>query len=137
MSHLKGEDDSVEEIWGLLTAELEQLGAETQGTCYGISWFPAVRETDSRLYMAAVDLPDQDIDHSVLVSRKLPAQLYAGFIHRGGASRLRLTLDLIFHTWLPRSTRALNLPMVVERFDQGLGAPSSEREIWIPIRERL
>jgi AraC family transcriptional regulator len=135
MSHLKGEEDSAEEIWELLLGELERLGVESRGPCYGISWFLAGREIDDRLFMAAVDLPDLEIDHTALVSRRLPAQLYAGFVHQGGAGRLPLTLELIFHTWLPRSTYVLDLPMVVERFDRDQGIFASEREIWIPIRE--
>jgi predicted transcriptional regulator YdeE len=75
-----------------------------------------------------------EIDHSPLVSRRLPAHLCAGFIHKDSAGRLPLTMDYIYHTWLPRSNRSLALPLAVERFgDPFCDSPDSEREIWIPI----
>ncbi len=136
MSYLEGDSSAAAQLWALLTEELDRLGAGYEGACYGVTWFPAGREVGGRLYLAAVAKSELDIDHSSLVSRRLPAQLYAGFVHKGSASWLPLTLDLIYHTWLPRSNCTLTLPLVVERLKApSTICPHSVREIWIPISE--
>jgi AraC family transcriptional regulator len=66
----------------------------------------------------------------------LPDGLYAVFLHRGPASAGVKTFQYIFGDWLPNSTYSVdNRPHF-----EILGAkyknedPSSEEEIWVPIR---
>jgi len=68
----------------------------------------------------------------------VPSGLYAVFIHTGAASTAPKTFEYIFETWLPNSEYLLdNRPHF-----EILGGkyknedPSSEEEIWIPIKPR-
>lgn len=71
----------------------------------------------------------------------IPAQHYAVFAHRGHVSKLRETLDAIWHKWLPVSGRQVAhadaaAPNFFERYGEkfdprtGLG----DIEVWIPVK---
>jgi AraC family transcriptional regulator len=66
----------------------------------------------------------------------LPGGLYAVFIHRGDSSQFTATLQFILGTWLPQSGFLLdNRPhfeVLGERYRNN--DPSSEEEVWIPIK---
>jgi predicted transcriptional regulator YdeE len=48
-----------------------------------------------------------------------------------------LTLDYIFHTWLPKSDNSLSTPLIVENYGwdfRGADSEEFERQVYIPIR---
>lgn len=71
----------------------------------------------------------------------IPAQHYAVFAHRGHVSKLRETLDAIWHKWLPASGHHLAhadaaAPNFFERYGEkfdprtGMG----DIEVWVPVK---
>ncbi|MEO9893636.1 GyrI-like domain-containing protein [Aurantibacter sp.] len=64
--------------------------------------------------------------------------LYAVFTHRGSASEFSNTSQYIFEEWLPKSAYILdNRPhfeMLGEKYKNN--DPSSEEEVWIPIKNK-
>lgn len=64
--------------------------------------------------------------------------LYAVFIHKGAPNAFMKTFHYIFETWLPNSNFILdNRPhfeILGEKYKHN--SPSSEEEVWIPIKER-
>jgi predicted transcriptional regulator YdeE len=78
-----------------------------------------------------------DIAESTLIAKQVPALECAQFIHKGAERELPLTLDYVYHTWLPRSGLRLSLPWVLERFGDNAGpgqGPDPEWEIYIPVQ---
>lgn len=79
------------------------------------------------------DTVPHEMEHIILIGG-----LYAVFIHKGGAITGPKTYQYIFGTWLPNSEYALdNRPhfdILGEKYKND--DPSSEEEIWIPIKPR-
>lgn len=134
---------AIGELWDLLARELGRLGEVTpRGPCYGLVCHPEGREPGGALYLAAVELPappgeaDLALASSVLVFKTIPAGSWARFVHKGRRRDLPLTMDYVYHTWLPRSGRSLTLPWVVEGYGRDLPAAednAAETAIYIPI----
>jgi AraC family transcriptional regulator len=68
----------------------------------------------------------------------IPAGSYAVFLHRGPASEGPKTFQYIFGTWLPKSNYLLDIRPHFEILGDKYKNedPSSEEEIWIPIRHK-
>lgn len=68
----------------------------------------------------------------------IPTGLYAVFIHKGPASKGHQTYQYIFVDWLPKSEYLLdNRPhfaVMGEKYKHE--DPTSEEEIWIPIKQK-
>ena len=87
--------------------------------------------------MAAIEAQGMDIVDSALAVKTIPALKYARFIHKGTTKELPLTVDYIFHTWLPKSGHSLSSPLVLEYFGQdfrGADGEDFERQVYVPIR---
>jgi AraC family transcriptional regulator len=87
---------------------------------------------------AAVEVTDIESipeDMELLVS---PRGLYAIFIHSGPASEGLKTYQYIFGTWLPGSEYTLDeRPHFAVMGEKYKGDdPSSEEEIWIPVKQK-
>jgi AraC family transcriptional regulator len=69
----------------------------------------------------------------------LSGGLYAVFIHKGAASEGPKTFQYIFGTWLPSSEFLLDHRPHFELLGKKYKNedPSSEEEIWIPIKKRI
>ena len=83
---------------------------------------------------AAADMPE---DYSVA---EIPALRYAIFSHKGHVSKIRDTIDAIWHKWLPNSGHApvsaeADLPYMIERYGEGFDPEKGvgDIELWIPI----
>ncbi|HPT15161.1 MAG TPA: GyrI-like domain-containing protein [Bacteroidales bacterium] len=85
---------------------------------------------------AAVEVRDQEAVAAGMETLVIPEGLYAVFIHKGPASEGPRTFGYIFQTWLPASGYiADNRPhfeILGEKYRNN--DPSSEEEVWIPIR---
>ena len=85
---------------------------------------------------AAVEVPDSGTFVSGMDTLVIPEGLYAVFLHQGPASEGPRTFGYIFQTWLPASGYiADNRPhfeILGEKYRNN--DPSSEEEVWIPIR---
>ncbi|MFC1976406.1 GyrI-like domain-containing protein, partial [Chloroflexota bacterium] len=77
------------------------------------------------------------ITRSVLVEKTVPPLKYARFIHKGPDQDRHLTLDYIYHTWLPKSGHSLSPPLAIEYYGQDFRSADnevSEREIYVPLK---
>jgi AraC family transcriptional regulator len=127
----------VKALWAWLEAELaardtQRLSQER----YGIAYYAAGWETRGYSYMAAVEEGQGGSPRLGLATQVLPAGAWARFVHKGTTRELGLTLDYLFHTWLPRSGCTLAQPLVVEYFYQGVQQAEEtdgERAILVPL----
>lgn len=78
------------------------------------------------------DVPDE------METLDLPAGQYAVFLYRGLAKDFGQLLAYIFGTWLPQSAYELDNRPQFELLGDGYkrNDPSSEEEVWIPIRTK-
>ncbi|MEH0154051.1 GyrI-like domain-containing protein [Limibacter armeniacum] len=88
---------------------------------------------------AAVEVSDTSDIPEGMETLTLPAGKYAVFIHKGPASEGPRTYQYIFQTWLPNSEYLLDdrphFALMGEKYKNE--DPSSEEEIWVPIREKV
>jgi AraC family transcriptional regulator len=124
-------------LWAWLEEELVTgEGLPAAGERWGVAYYAAGWERRGYSYMAGVEAPAERAAPPGLAMQVLPGGEWARFVHKGPTRELGLTLDYIFHTWLPRSGRALARPLVVEQFHQGLQQaeqPGGERAVLIPL----
>ena len=128
-----------EALWtwleGELAVEKASLGG---GERYGIAYYGAGWEKRGYSYLAGVEVPAGETVPPGLAAQVLPAGTWARFVHKGPTRELGLTLDYVFHTWLPRYGGGLSRPLVVEQFFQNTRhaeCVDGKRAILIPIRE--
>lgn len=88
---------------------------------------------------AAVEVTDFDKIPAELETYILPAGLYAVFIHQNIASTANQTFEYIFKTWLPASDYVLDhrphFEILGEKYKNN--DPSSEEEVWIPVKLKI
>ena len=137
MTLVKHDQTVIRELWDLLARELESSENVVEpGSYYGIACYPRDWENHGFLYMVAIEIPALDIVSAVLVVKTIPALKYARFVHKGPTRDLPLTLDYVYHTWLPKSGQSLSYPLVVEHYGRDFwncDSDDSEREILVPI----
>ena len=93
--------------------------------------------------MAGVETRELDMENSALrdsglVRKAIPPLTCARATHQGASGNRPLTLDYVYHTWLPRSGLTLSQPWIIERFSQDPQKARNEpleRSIYIPIVE--
>jgi len=138
MTLVRDDQTVISELWELLAQELESNQTATKPeNYYGIAYYPEDWENRGFLYMAAVEIQGLDIVNAALAVKKIPSLKYARFIHKGPTRELQLTLDYVYHTWLPKSSHSLSYPLVIEHYGQDFRNAhneESEREIYIPIK---
>jgi AraC family transcriptional regulator len=138
MTLLGSDRPGAQDLWDLLARELEGLDkSPAQRSYYGITYHPEGRARHGVPYMAGIRDPGLEVAGTALVSKAVPPLQCARFIHKGSARELQLTLDYVYHTWLPRSGMHLTLPWVLEHFGHDIvdaGNPDSEWEVYIPIQ---
>ena len=87
---------------------------------------------------AAIEVENHDLIPNDFLPFTIESGLYAVFVHKGAVSEFPKTFQFIFNTWLPKSHYKLdNRPhfeLLGEKYKNN--SPSSEEEVWIPIREK-
>ncbi len=97
-----------------------------------------VKGTDEFTKWALVEVINFENVQNTMESFELDGGLYAVFLHKGLGSEFAKTMNYIFREWLPKSDYTLDHRPHFEL----LGAkyknndPSSEEEVWIPIKEK-
>lgn len=108
----------VSELWAMVRQELIQTAcSENAGKYYGIVWYSENREPEGFFYMAGRESDSQKINCPVLVWKMIPAGQYVQVLHKGPWRDRRLSLDYLYHTWLPKSGKHLNFPLEMEVYD--------------------
>ena len=109
---------------------------DASGSSLGIACYPEQWEARGYTYMAAVAVDDAACLGPGWVTMTVPAAQYARFVHKGRAQDLYLTLDYVWHTWLPKSGYSLARSLVIECYSRGFAnanVDGGERAIWVPI----
>lgn len=137
MTLVKDNLEAIFQLWDTLIQEVERAeDTGITGDYYGIACYPEGWQERGYLYMAAVEVESPNIQGSALVVKTMPPSTCARFIHKGPYSDLRLTLDYIYQTWLPKSDKRLASPFEIEHYGPDFGAPGNEESetgIYIPI----
>lgn len=138
MGLIKEKRKGISELWAILTQELKGSKILPQSEKYlGITYYPKGCHRYGYFYIAAVETILEKTDSPALVIKKLPAQKYARFTHKGADRDLKLTQDYIYHTWLPKSDQSLVYPQEIEYFGSDIRNREDEnfeRAVYIPIQ---
>ncbi|MBN2502907.1 MAG: AraC family transcriptional regulator [Anaerolineales bacterium] len=101
---------------------------------YGVTTYTPDGQPD--FYLAAFQIETTAQPPVSLVTKTIPAGMFARFIHKGSAETLSLSRDYIYQTWLPKSGCKLAYPLEIEYFDKGWQArtePTGEWQVLIPV----
>ena len=121
-------------LWQSLRQTLLESGIalpQAERNSYRVSTYSSNSEGGS-FFLAGIEIESPKNIPPTLVVQTIPAGTYVRFTHKGPAAALALTLDYIYHTWLPKSDLRLAHPLEVEHFGRVV-TPDSEREIFIPV----
>ena len=105
---------------------------------YPIKYFSAFNPDVEFEKWAAIEVTDFKSTPPEMENTILPGGVYAVFLHQGPASTGAQTFQYIFQHWFPTSAFILDDRPHFERLDHRYKNedPSSEEEIWIPIRPK-
>jgi AraC family transcriptional regulator len=140
---VRDDPSAVSELWDWFARVLKRCENIAQaGDYYGIAFYPDDWEKRGYLYMAAMEMAAievvrMDVLPGPLALKKFPALKWARFIHKGPTRELSLTLDYVYHTWLPKSGQSLSYPWVLEDYGhdfRNADGQDYERGIYIPIQ---
>jgi AraC family transcriptional regulator len=125
------------ELLGQVLAESKNTTKAKPGNYYGISWYPKDWQQHGFLYLAANEMQSQEAVNPALVVKTIPSLTYARFIHKGPGKDIKLTLDYIYQTWLPKSGKNLCYPLEIEHYGGNLrdwDSEESQWEVYIPVK---
>jgi AraC family transcriptional regulator len=103
---------------------------------YKSTHFTDFKPTNEFERWATVEVSDFDNLPTEMEAFVLPSGLYAVFLHKGDTNEITKTFQFILRTWLPGSDYVLdNRPHFEVLGDKYKNNdPTSEEEIWIPIK---
>ena len=104
---------------------------QAESNSYRVSTYSA-NSAGASFFLAGIEIESPKNIPPTLVVQTIPAGTYVRFTHKGTEAACALTLDYIYHTWLPKSDLRPAHPLEVERFG-GVITPDAEREISIPV----
>jgi AraC family transcriptional regulator len=128
-------------LWQQFMPLRKQIPGRVDKTLYSVEDYPAdfFNEFDPNSAFekwAAVEVNDALRVPEGLELLLIPGGLYAVFLHRGPASEGPKTYEHIFRTWLPNSKYTIDqrphFAVMGDKYKQD--DPTSEEEIWIPVR---
>jgi AraC family transcriptional regulator len=128
------DDRAVRRAWSLLAAE---PAAAARGGYYGLACHGEAPGAPL-FYLAAVEIEpgDSGEEHPALVTKEIPAGRWARFVHKGPRNDLPLTMDYVYHLWLPPSGHSLAHPWVLEQYGSSpprFDDPEAETAILVPL----
>lgn len=105
---------------------------------YQPSHFKDFKPTNEFERWAAVEVENFDHVPNEMETYTLPAGVYAVFLYKGTSTDIASFYQNIFTVWLPNSAYALDDRAHFEVLGENYknNDPSSEEEIWIPIKEK-
>ncbi len=125
------------ELQNQLDGEEMSIRKRTQSlTRYAISVFPANRSPNGFFHFAGMAVHSFDDIPEPMVAKRIPANSWVEFIHKGRLEDMDMTRDYIFQTWMPKSGIQLSTTMELMTAHTSFpdpDNPSSEFNIGIPI----
>jgi AraC family transcriptional regulator len=128
-------------LWKGFMQQRASLPPAVGGVLYSLQVYPPAyfapfRSEASFEKWAAIEVMEASHLPAGCEALRLAGGLYAVFLHKGPASAGPATFSYIFNTWLPASTYALDdrphFEVLGEKYRPE--DPTSEEEIWIPIK---
>jgi len=140
MTLVKEGREGIADLWQILEQELSREESNIPGSgYYGLVWYPQDWPQRGFFYMAGVEIESSISISPALAVKTIPATKYARFIHKGPDHNLNLTLDYIYHTWLPKSGCKPAYPLEIEYYGPDFRGiehdEQAERGVYIPIEE--
>jgi len=123
----------IPKLWGDFVPFLGSVSGQVGNVAYGLSY--DMNDSGFR-YMAAVEIEQIGPLPEGFVTKSLPALRYAVFQHEEHLSKLCITIDSIWHQWLPSSGEVVTDPSIMfERYGPGFcpDAGKGDLEIWLAI----
>jgi AraC family transcriptional regulator len=129
------------ELWGSFMPRRKDISNKISSDLYAVqlydpSYFKNFNVQNEFTKWATLEVSNFDTIPDGLETLILPGGLYAVFLHQGPASAGPKTFQYIFGTWIPNSIYAPDdrphFEILGEKYKNE--DPSSEEEIWIPIR---
>jgi AraC family transcriptional regulator len=115
-----------------------QVGHIAYGLCSNMILSPFSFDYLVGVEVSKVDGLPQDFSVT-----NIPELHYAIFTHHGQISNLSMTIDAIYHRWLPSSGRSFlqpipDVPYMIERYDERFNpqTASGDVELWVPVKDQ-
>ena len=94
----------------------------------------AADESAGCFYLLGVPVEDKAPPVTTWVTKTLPAQACARFIHKGLRRDLQLTLDYVYHTWLPQANVPLRSSTILLHYGHDFeDSPQAELKVFMEI----
>jgi AraC family transcriptional regulator len=124
----------IPQLWTRFAPHIGSVPGQTDGVVYGLCY----EMNDKGIqYLAAVEIKGDPELPAAFRNIGLPANHYAVFSHEGPLTELSVTINAIWHGWLPQSGKSLvDHPHMLERYDDRFDPATMTGvvEIWIPVK---
>ena len=126
-------------LWARLAPHFGHVPGQVDRAAYGVG-IDTCSDSGRFEYVAGVEVNDASRLPSGWTTFHVPAQSYAIFAHHGHVTKLKDTVQAIYHDWLPRSGRKLPrhgpdeadfLEVYGPNFDPSTGM--RDMEIWLAL----
>ena len=132
-------DLSLPKLWSAFAPYRDSIPNRIGKDSFGIYESYQEQEDDvSFSYICTVAVANFDDIPEGMISRELPEQMYAKFVHRGSVANLEQTLKYIWGSWLPKSDYDYVEKPDFELYGQGfnIADPKSELYLHIPVQRK-
>ncbi len=133
------EHEAMMKVWNQFMEVVEKLPAEENTPYYGINFFTKDYNPENHTgygYMACVPITSAENLPEGVIVRKIPAQKYIVFEHKGPLMYLEESFNYIFYKYLPQKKHTALYTDLLEVYDCRFDAESPESiiEIWVPVK---
>ena len=138
-------DNKIPELWQKFMPRMNEIQNDKNTGCYELHPYDLdfkpenFSEKMKFEKWAIVEVSNFDNVPEGMETHILKAGQYAVFIHKGLMSKVQMSFDYVYGTWLPNSEFELDTRDDFERYGEKYFGPEnseSETEIWIPIKKR-
>jgi AraC family transcriptional regulator len=131
MTLVQDDPTAIEKLWEWFARSIASRGDPVD--LYGILQYAAGDESAGYFYLLGVPLADSQ-PPTTWVTKTLPPQSCARFIHKGARRDLQLTLDYVHHTWLPQADQQLRSSTILLHYGRVFeDSPLAETEVLVEV----
>jgi AraC family transcriptional regulator len=131
MTLVQKDSSALEDLWSWFA---QSAGSRSDLVdLYGLLQYVEENEPAGYFYLLGVPLTKEP-PPAMWVAKSLPAQSCARFIHKGQRRDLQLTLDYVYHTWLPQANIPLRSSTILLHYGRNaVDSPQSETEVFVAV----
>ena len=136
-NHYDDSDLSLPKLWSGFSPYRDQIPNRANNESFGIyECYKEDGDTVNFSYICSAAVTNFDDVPEGMITRELPEQLYAKFIHQGSISDLDKTLKYIWGSWLPKSDYEYEEKPDFELYPPNYNVmdPGCEMALHIPVR---